>query len=106
MESFYNFNTINVYLMAIAVFVFFKNVISKIKLSNYLEKFIMVLSDCTFGIYLTHEIFLYCIRIFDLYPNSINYLFSVPIVTVIIFVISFGFSFCIKKIPVISKYIT
>jgi len=105
-EAYYSYNTINVYLLAIAVFVFFKEEVSKIKFNDKVTRFIKILSDSIFGIYLIHVIFIIFIKDFNLLPLNMNYILAVPLFSLIVFIMSFIAIYLIRKIPKVHKYIT
>ena len=77
--------------------------ISKVNISDRLNKIIVVISNNSFGIYLSHVFVIY------LYDNfmliSMNNALESIIKTVIVFIVSFGISIILKKIPVAGKYI-
>lgn len=87
-----------------AVFVFFKNRVSKLRLQRF-KGAIVTLSGCTFGIYLTH---MYAIDFFEDigFDNSLFHaLFSVPALAFCAFVLSFALTFVLRRIPVLNKYV-
>lgn len=96
---------VNIVLMSMGVFMFFRDYVSKIKFSEKSKRIITDLSKLTFGIYLIHVLIL---KIFSrvgydvsIAPHYISY-FLVSIST---FIVS-GIIIClIKKIPKISKFI-
>jgi len=104
-HNFYNYNTINVYLYSIAIYMFFKDYISKINLNILFQRLINILSKCSFGIYLVHDIILIYLQRYNLYPLGLNNLLSIPIYTLIVYIISFIIIYLISKIPKINKYI-
>ena len=79
---------------------------SKIKWSQKLEKAVCSLGGCTFGIYLVHAF----VRDI-LYRNGIdsmmikNTVLAVPVVMLLIFFISWGIVYIVRKIPFIRKWI-
>lgn len=101
-----NYEYPNIYLMGIGVMVFFKEEISRLRLSDALKKHIEKLSGLTFGIYLSHVLLL---RIF--YALGINLqiaplALSIPAVSFLVFVAGALLTWMIHRIPVIGKYIT
>lgn len=87
---------------AVAVFVFFKERISRIVFKEKSIKAISFLSKYSFGVYLSHMLVL------NLLPFGIDILnpvLSVPIVTVAVCVISLLIAFILGKIPVLKKYV-
>lgn len=68
------------------------------------ENCIRTLSECTFGIYLIHAIFIeqVCIHM-GLQSGRLPYGLSVFVFSVFVFVISFAAVYCLRKIPIIGK---
>lgn len=87
---------------AVAVFMFFKEHISKIVFKEKTIKTVSFLSKYSFGVYLSHMLVL------NLLPFGIDILnpvLSVPIVSVAVCVISLLIAFILGKIPVLKKYV-
>ena len=104
-QKLYGYLAPNVAIMSISVFVFFKYEISKIKFNPISTKVITLLSNCIFGIYLVHDIFIITLLKLQILPNVINPIVSVPLFSVGLFLISFLVSYIINKIPFINKYL-
>lgn len=104
-EVLYGFLTPNVMLVSIAVFVFFKEIISKIKFNKGTIKIISLISYCSFGMYLVHVVFNTIFSKIGFTTLSFNPIISVPVITGSVFICSFLVSFIISKIPFINKYI-
>lgn len=103
---FYGNLTINVLLEAICVFTLFKKYINKINLNIKIQNIISKISKYCFGIYLVHVLI---IELLDRYLSLNTLLFnpflSVPIISIIVFIISLIISFVINQIPILKKYI-
>lgn len=105
-QAFYENYTFFTFMWSTAVFLFFKEQVSKIKWSQKLEKAVCSLGGCTFGIYLVHAF----VRDI-LYRNGIdsmmikNTVLAVPVVMLLIFFISWGIVYIVRKIPFIRKWI-
>ena len=103
---FYGYHTINVMLESIGVFVFFKYTIPKIKIKNNLKNIVLKLSKCSFGAYLVHAMVIEQLNnIWGLNTLSFNSVFAVPVITSIVFVVSFSVSLILNYTPVLKKYI-
>ena len=105
-QAFYENYTIFACIWSTAVFLFFKEYVSKIQWSERMEKMICSLGGCTFGIYLIHAF------VRDvLYRNGIdsmmmrNTILAIPFVMGLIFLISWGIVFIAEKVPFIKKWI-
>ena len=103
--NFYSYNSFNVFMQASAIFIFFKEKVSKISLKPVIQKVIITLSTCSFGIYLIHEIFNMLSIKNHLASVDFNPIISIPIISISIFLISFIIIFIISKIPILKKYI-
>ena len=104
---FYNNFFITTFFESIAIFVFVKNFISKIKLNNIISKIIINISNASFGIYLIHVFSICAFTLgFNIYQSSFNPILSVPFISICAFLISYIITSIIKKIPVIGKYLT
>ena len=98
-EIFYDANTINVLLESVAVFVFFKRNFSKP------SRIILALSKYSFGAYLIHDIFIQIIKDCGINTLSFNPIFSVPVISIMVFVLSFLSSGILNQIPILKKYL-
>ncbi|MBO5477828.1 MAG: acyltransferase family protein [Clostridia bacterium] len=97
--TFYNYLTVNVTLESICLFVFAKYNFKTNKLFKYI-------STLCFGIYLIHILIIDNLNsMLNLNTLSFNALFSVPVISILVFLISLLLSGIINKIPIIKKYI-
>lgn len=102
-QEFYGYMTLNVFLAAIAVFTFFKYVGFK---EWKIQPVITYLSKCCFGSYLVHMLVLtYLKRWFGLDTLSFHPMYSVPIITILVGVVSLGISTILNCIPFVKKYL-
>ena len=97
--NFYGNHTVNTLFEAIAVFVFFK------KKLNFPVKIVRVLSQYSFGAYLVHDAVISLIDKLGLNTLTFNPIFSIPVISVMVFVISFAISAVLNHVPVLKKYI-
>lgn len=87
---------------AVLIFVLFRSLKDK-AFSEKTKAIIAQLSSCTFGIYLLHA---FVIRLCDLTGLSsflTNPLLAVPLISVIVFFVSFAIIFVLRKIPLCRK---
>lgn len=104
-DTFYNELTLNVLFETVAVFQLFKDVFPKISIGEQVEKWTLKLSNYCFGIYLVHPMI---IEVLDHYGfNSLSFtsVLSVPVITLIVWLISLIISAVLNRIPIINKYI-
>jgi len=101
----YGYFAPNVMFVSVAVFIFFKYEISKIKFNRRSLKIINTLSSCTFGVYLVHDFFNIILSKNGLNTMTFYPIISVPSIAILIFILSFAVSYIISKIPILNKYI-
>lgn len=95
----------NIIFFSLGVFAFFKENVSKLKLSSNTERFIFSISKLTFGIYLIHVLLL---KIW--YQIGVNIqicytIISVPLVASLVFISGGIIIWLFRKIPLIGHYI-
>lgn len=88
-----------------SIFVFFRYHFSDIKLSESKLKFVLLLSKLSFGIYLVHDFIITLLEQIGITTLSYNIFLSIPINTILVFIISFIITYIISKIPILNKYI-
>ena len=101
----YGYFSPNVMIASVAVFVFFKYEISKIKFNSISLKIIKKLTSCTFGMYLVHDFFIIILTEKGVDTMMFSPIVSVPTISLIVFIFSFIISYIISKIPILNKYI-
>ncbi|MBO5461788.1 MAG: acyltransferase family protein [Clostridia bacterium] len=101
-ETFFSAFSVNVLLMAIAVFVWFKY---NAKGNDLLNKTIAKLSKYSFGAFLVHIFILQVLYTFGIQSTSFHPVLSVPSITIFTAIASYLLSLILNKIPVIKKYI-
>lgn len=103
---FYGYFTLNILLESVLVFTLAKKFFKKIKISIKIEKNLTQISKYCFGIYLVHALVItYLDKFLNLNTLTFNPFFSVPIISIVVFIISFFISFIINQIPILNKYI-
>lgn len=103
LENYYGPWRVNVLLESVAVYIWFKYKKYNIKKSN---EFVVKLSKYSFGAYLIHAFILEKLNdLFNLNSLSFNPIFSVVLISVLVFTISFVISAILNNIPILKKYI-
>lgn len=102
LEAFYSASSVNVLLMSVAIFVWFKY---NAKGTEKLNKIIIQLSKYSFGAFLVHIFILQCLFAVGIQSTSFHPVLSVPAITIFTTVTSYLISLVLNKIPVIKKYI-
>lgn len=102
---FYNYDSVSVLLMCLAVFVFARRHLNFPSLGEKGHARIRALSRWSFGAYLVHPLF---IETFDQFLGvntlSCNAFFSVPLLTLLIGALSFLVSALLSRVPIVNKY--
>jgi|GEM_PF-1832480 len=90
-------------ILTTALFIFCKHLCEKLSFTFIFKQNISVISNLTLGIYLIHNLFIYCIasRIKILGPAALY----VPVMSFLIFIFSMLVIFLLKKIPVLRNFI-
>lgn len=111
----------NATLIAVAVFVFFLYVVSKVNFKEKTVKFISWLSKYSFGVYLCHVLVMrafqyFGIQVIHLSPQHATFdlsflpyvdippIIGVPVLSAVVIVLSFGLSWLLSKIPFFNKH--
>lgn len=97
--------SISNFFITVAWFLFFKYEVSKIKLSEKSIKTLNKMSKNMFGLYLVHALVLKLVYDFGLNTLSFNPVLSIPVISIITFVIGYILVVFISKIPMINKYL-
>lgn len=104
-KMFYGNLTVNVLLVAMAVFVFAKTNLNKPIPSLRKQQMLLFFSKCTFGVYLIHPFFIELIKkYFNITSLTINPIFAVPILSVIVFLLSLLVSALLNLIPIVKNW--
>lgn len=94
----------NTFFEAVAVFLFFR---ARFENKTYGEKAVKVigfLSACSFGVYLTHDLFNMLLHRLGFTALTVTPLVSVPLLTVIVSGAALLLTVLLRKIPVLNKY--
>lgn len=100
--NYYENNCVNILLEAVAVFELFKNLPLK---NTALAGPVTLLSKWSFGAYLVHMLVLKQLELRGFHTLAWPAIWSVPLLTAVVFLLSFGISGLLHRIPRIHKYI-
>ena len=95
-ESFYDYGTFFVMLETIAIFLLVK------RLANVENKLVYSLSKYSFGIYLVHMLVYY---ILGLTSTMINPLIGIPLLSLLVFVVSYVIVLLLSRIPILNRWV-
>jgi len=102
-NDFGSYESFNVMLSTVGIFVFFKYTVNKwiepLMKFKYIKKFIMKLSECSFGIYLVHMTIFNLFHRYNFLPFTFDPYYFVPVYTIIVFTCSFIVIFLLRLIP-------
>ena len=103
-SNYYGYFSLNVFLVAIAVFVWFKS--RRYKNHPRMNKVMYKLSSYSFGAYLVHALILELLDThFSLNSLSFNPMLAIPCISIIVFAISYLISYLLNALPVVNRYI-
>ena len=103
--NYQDYFTMNVMFEAVALFVFSKYELSRIRIGEKTKNVIIKLSTWSFGAYLIHAFFIEKLALLGFTSLSYNPVIAVPALTVAVFIASTLVSAIISKIPGLKKYI-
>jgi surface polysaccharide O-acyltransferase-like enzyme len=92
-------------LVSFSIFLIFKQVFGSRRFSQKQIQSFCSISGCTLGVYIFHDLVLRVFQLWGLSPVSFNPLFSIPLISTAVLVISLIAVSLIKKIPILEKYI-
>lgn len=96
---------LNTVVMSIAAFIVFKYIGERIKNAKA-GKFLSAFAQASFGIYLIHVFVLNSLKRYDISAFSIDAIFSIPVVAILVTLISWGGVAVIQRIPVLRKVVS
>jgi surface polysaccharide O-acyltransferase-like enzyme len=91
--------------VSFGVFLLFKDLFGAKRFSQKQIRVLSGISGCALGIYLFHDLVLQIFYLRGLSSVSFNPLFSIPLISAAVFIISLTAVSLIKKIPILEKYI-
>lgn len=94
---FYEYLTPNVMVMSFGVFIFFKEYVGRIEFSNDMIEKIKLLSALSFVIYLVHDAVRVSFESIGIDSLTMNPIIGVPIVSVLIYFVSFLIAYLLRK---------
>lgn len=95
----------NIVFYSVGMFVFIKEVCKKINFKDKLKKVITIASKNIFGIYLIHMIIRDLLDLVNINPLMCNTYISIPLVSLLVFIISFIVTYIISKIPYLRRIV-
>ena len=105
-EPLYDLTNINILLTAVAVFIFFRLHVSKVDFSDRSKKLILLLSECSFGVYFVHVFIIIIFQQYALEQKLYNAVIAVPVLSVGVFIFSTMIIYFFRKIPFARDYLS
>jgi len=107
-KEFSSFGNINIGMTSYGIFMFFQYALSEkinniMTKKNFINKAIMNLSDCSFGVYLIHMAIYHIFSRLDFHIQSLNPIYWTIIYTALLYLTSFTIIYCMKKIPLLKS---
>ena len=95
-----------VYVSSMTLFLYLLKRFENYKPGEQAGKIIKTISECTFGVYLVHAFFIeqICFKL-GIHTGKFPYILSVIMFSGVVFLCSLAVTWCLKKIPVLGKYI-
>lgn len=93
------------FLMILAIFLFFVEKVSKMKVSIGIGKLIQELAKATLGIYLMHLIWMEYLQMKGIHSMTITPILGVPLLALVCFLLSYICAAVLRRIPIVGKYI-
>lgn len=104
-ESWYNYLLPTTLLTSVAIFLFFQSHFKSIQLTPKAQQRLVHLSKLSFGMYLVHDFVNIVLRdLFNLTSLSFNPIVSVPVLSVMVFGLSYVLAYVLNKIPFVNRY--
>lgn len=93
------------FLMILAIFLFFVEKVSKMRVPAGLGKLIQEVSKATLGIYLVHLIWMEHLQSKGIHSMTITPVLGVPLLALVCFLLSYACAALLRRIPIVGKYI-
>lgn len=104
-QIFYDYFAPNVVCLAVAVVVLFRYVLGVSEERSRRQRLGHV-ARISFGIYLVHDLFILLLRSIGLTTLSFTPVASVPVLTAVVFLLSFALAWLIHHIPLVGRWLT
>lgn len=105
-HSYYGYLLPNTLFYSMAVFLFAKDHLSRIRFSDKASAAISKIAQLSFCVYLVHDFFITLVcRTGYFTALSFTPVLAVPVLAMLIYVLGLGVAFVLDKIPVLNKYI-
>ena len=103
-DIYYNYNSLNVLLTSVPIFVFAKQHLNFPNMGERAHTILRKLSKYSFGVYLVHPMVIELLQHYGIDTLSCNVFLSVPLLAVFVFAVSTAISALLNRIPIINKY--
>lgn len=104
-ETLYDYASPNVVCFSVAVVVLFRYVLGVSEERSRRQRLSGV-AQIAFGIYLVHDLFIMLLKHFNITVLSFNPVASVPVLTAVVFLLSFAVAWLVSRIPFVGRMLT
>lgn len=104
-EALYDYTSPNVVCFSVAVVVLFRYVLGVSEERSRRQRLSGV-AKISFGIYLVHDLFIMLLKHFHITVLSFNPVVSVPVLTAVVFLLSFALAWLVSRIPFVGRMFT
>ncbi len=103
-DLFYNYNSLNVLLTSVPIFVLAKRYLNFPHMGERAYALLRRLSKYSFGVYLVHPAVIELLQHFGIDTFFCNAFFSVPLLALFVFAVSTAISVLLNHLPIVKKY--
>lgn len=93
------------FIIVVGLFLFFAEVVSKVRYGEFARKLIGEISFATFGVYVMHLMCIEWLAEWGIDSMMLPNIIGIPLLAVLVFLICFILAAILRRIPVIGKYI-
>lgn len=101
----YNYLFVTTWFAAMAIFLFFRNVVSQVDFSQRSRRVIVKIAELSFGMYLVHDFVNIALKLVGITPTMFQPLLAVPLQAGVVFGVSFVIIWVMSKVPFAKKYL-
>lgn len=104
-EQYFSYTMLNIACYTAAIFYFIKRVAEGIRISSTIGKSLKLISRCSFGAYLCHDLIILCLSQFKVTPDILPLWLSIPAFAIVILALSLFVTYVLTRIPIVKTYL-